>query len=185
MINTEIGASRDKKILLEVEKCGVLDTEQIRCLFFGNRAHGRRIAQHRLRLLHGRGRLQRGREYGRPYHYFLEPFKAVEHRLGVNWVYCWFVSSLKSWETMKWEYEVDIGGVRPDALVTVTNKVKKTQRIICVEFDRDTESSSDIREKYLGELGEEVFVVTVGNVKKFTGFECMHLDDIKRGLGSA
>lgn len=182
MRNTEIGAARDKKILLEIEKCGVLDTEQIRVLFFRHLPYGRRIAQKRLQQLHSRGRLLRGREYGRPYYYYLDEFKKPEHRLGVNWVYCWFVKNLKSWETLKWEYEKNIGGVRPDAVATITNKINQSHKVICIEFDRDTESSSDVREKY---LGENVFVVTVGKVEKFTGFDCMHLNDIKRRLGSA
>lgn len=180
MRNTEIGAERDRKILLEIERCGVLDTEQIRVLFFRHLTHGRRIAQKRLQVLHKRGRVMRAREYGRPYYYFLQPWKNPDHRLGVNWAYCWFVANLKSWESLWWEYEKDIGGVRPDAVATIANKIKKTQRVICIEFDRDT--GSDIREKY---LDEEVFVVTTGDTKKFAGFNAMHLNDIKRRLGSA
>lgn len=183
MLYTEIGAARDKRILLEVEKCGVLDTEQIRVLFFGNRTHGRRIAQHRLRLLHKRGRISRGREYGRAYYYFLEPRRDVEHRLGVNWVYVWMRANLKSWESLKWEYEKDIGGVRPDAAARVYNKISKSERTVFVEFDRDTESRSDIREKYV--QGDDVLVVTVGKAVKYEDFECLTLDEIKRGLGSA
>lgn len=169
------------KILKAIEKCGVLDTEQIRVLFFRHLAHGRRIAQKRLQKLHGRKRVERGREYGRPYYYFLERFKKPEHRLGLNWVYCWFVANLKSWEVLRWDYEVDIGGVRPDAIVTITNKVKRTERTVCIEFDNDT--GSDIRDKY---IDEDVLVVTVGKGVDFDGFKnVMTLDEIKRGLGSA
>jgi hypothetical protein len=177
--NSEIGANRDKKILLEIERCGVLDTEQIRVLFFRHLAHGRRIAQKRLRILFDKGRVERGREYGRPCYYHMGGWKQVEHRIGVNWVYCYFMANLKSWERLEWEYEVDIGGVRPDAIARIVNTVKRTERTVCVEFDNDT--GSDIRDKY---LDEAVFVVTTGKVEKFKGFECLRLDDIKRGLGS-
>lgn len=180
MRNTEIGASRDRKILLEIEKCGVLDTEQIRVLFFRHLAHGRRIAQKRLQKLYERGKLQRQREYGRPYCYHIEPFKNPEHRLGINWIYCWFVANLKTWEVLQWRYEVDIGGIRPDAIARVYNKVNKTEKIICIEFDRDT--GSDIKEKY---IDENVFVVTTGKVEQFAGFDVMQLEEIKRRLGSA
>ncbi len=179
MRNTEIGAARDRKILLEIERRGVLDTEQIRALFFRHLVYGRRIAQKRLQRLHEAQRVERGRMYSRPCYYYLTPFKQVEHRLGVNWVYCWMVANLKSWQELKWEYEVDIGGVRPDAVATIFNKVERTERTVYVEFDNDT--GSDIADKYLP--GDDVFVCTTGKV--FAGFECMALDEIKRRLGSA
>lgn len=184
MSNHQKGYSRDSSIISDIEECGILDTEQIRLLRFKGLKYGRRIAQKRLLSLHKRGRISRTRlSIGHPYYYYIgKQGRQVEHRLGVNWIYCWFVANLKTWQRLKWEYEVDIGGVRPDALATIYNTIERTQRTVCVEFDRDTESSSDIREKY---IDEDVLVVTVGDVEKFAGFQVMALDDIKRGLGSA
>ena len=132
------GYLRDKAVVEAVERCGVLDTEQIRLLFFRAIASGERVAQRRLQTLCKRRRLNRDRyALHHPFFYYTGQRKGqLEHRIGVNWVYVWLLSTLKEWEVLhSWEYETDYKILRADAFAVIKNKVTGRLRFLFIEFD--------------------------------------------------
>ena len=110
--NHEKGLQRDLAILREINSFKILDTEQVYYLLFRDEPNGKRKAQRRLQSLHKRKKLTRGRDFPRvPYYYYIgkKPGQ-IDHRLGVNWVYCWFRSKLKQWEELTFDREpIDYG----------------------------------------------------------------------------
>lgn len=126
----------------------MLDCAQIQLLFFRRDQNGRRKAQRVLRRLFNRGTLKRGRRAGQPSYYCVDDYKQFEHRLGVNWAYCYLAARLHSWEEMAWEYEAEFTTIRADALATITNKVKGNVKYVFVEYDRGTEGDCAVVEKY-------------------------------------
>jgi hypothetical protein len=61
----------------------------------------------------------------------------LEHRLGVNCIRLWLQQRLKSWETLEiWQYEVNYGQLRPDALAAIKNSVTGKLRLMFIEYDR-------------------------------------------------
>lgn len=133
------GFHRDKEILGLIERLQALDTEQVRVLVFGGMAQGRRKAQERLKVLFDRGKLNRWRPGPEcQYIYFTgKKHGRLEHLIALNWVYCWMVKSVKSWEEVtRWDYEQDYGSLQADAFCVVRNTVTGKIRFWFVELDR-------------------------------------------------
>lgn len=152
MSNHQKGYFRDSNILRAVQSYEMLDTEQIRLLYFLGLKYGRRIAQKRLLSLCKRGRLKRGREsMDHPYYYYIgKRCLQIEHKLGTNWVRLWIEHRLKSWESIhSFEYEQDYGILRADGLVAIKNKMTGAFRFCFVEFDNAMSGNQfDKVEKY-------------------------------------
>ncbi len=149
--NHQRGYLRDNLILRAVEKCGVLDTEQIRVMFFSGIKNDRRMAQRRLQTLHAKRELQRGRlSVGHPYHYFLDARKQIWHRLGVNWAWIWLQKRYKApWRLHCYIWEYDLKALRADALAAVRNVETGEFEFYFIEFDSaESGNEFDKVEKY-------------------------------------
>lgn len=94
------GYQRDRALLEAIASCQALDTEQARVLLFPGK-YGRRKAQERLKTLYDRARIKRWRPAPEsPYIYFQEKKHGrIEHLVALNWVRCWMLRQLKSWES--------------------------------------------------------------------------------------
>lgn len=137
--NQQKGSRRDNQIVSLINRLQALDTEQVRALVFPGMACGRRKAQERLQKLHARGRLNRWRPAPElPYIYFTgKKHGRLEHLIALNWVYCWMVRSVKSWEEVcRWDYEQDYGMLQADAFCVIRNTVTGKLRMWFVELDR-------------------------------------------------
>ena len=150
MSNHRKGSQRDNLIVQAVDAYKVLDTEQIRIMFFHGIKRDRRTAQERLAILSRRGRLKRGREaVDQPYHYYIQRQGQVAHRVGVNWVRLWLTGGLKSWESIhSFGYEIDYGTLRCDGFAAVQNKVTGKMLFYFVEYDHATSNQFDKVTKY-------------------------------------
>lgn len=148
MNQREKGYHRDNAILHAVESRRSLDTDQVRAIIFPGMAYGRRKAQERLLKLYKRHRLDRDR-VGEVYAYYRDSRPgALAHLIGVNWVRLWLELKMKSWEALhSFQYEVDFGILRADALATVKNTVTRKYRFWLIEMDRGTNSFDKV-EKY-------------------------------------
>ena len=143
----EKGLHRDSAILQAVESRRALDTDQVRALIFPGMAYGQRKAQERLLKLHRRGRLDRER-VGDTFAYYHTRPGPLAHLLGVNWVRLWLEAGLKSWEVMhSFQYEVNFGILRADALAAIKNTVTGRYRFFLIEMDRGTNGFDKV-EKY-------------------------------------
>lgn len=133
-----VGRLRDSAILQAIDEQQVLDTEQLRLMFFRGMANGQRLAQRRLAALCAKGRLKRAREsFDQPYYYYRErKSNQAAHRIGVNWARLWLTLGMRSWETLQqFDYEQDYGVLRTDGFATVRNKVTGKHRFCFIEFD--------------------------------------------------
>lgn len=159
-VNQLKGYRRDKQIIELLEARRALDTEQIRVLLFPFR-YGRAKAQQRLKKLYDRQRVNRWRPAPEsPYIYFLgEKHGRIEHLVALNWVYCWMLKRLKTWESLyRWDYEQDYGILRCDAFAAVKNNVTGQVKFCFVELDRSKNIFDKVKKycdlyvsgKYLG-----------------------------------
>lgn len=181
MSNHQRGYQRDSLILETIEQWKVLDTEQIRLMFFRGSSQSHHLAQRRLLTLCKRLRLKRDRDsMDRPYYYYTQRQGQASHRLGVNWVRLWLMRNLKSWEVLhSFEYEVDYGTLRCDGFAAIKNKVTGKMTFCFIEFDNSLTNPFDKIEKYnkiferqpsmwwteLTERFPAVIVVTTGRQK--------------------
>lgn len=171
----------------------MLDREQVEILFFPGDKNGRRKAQRVLSRLHERDTLKRGRRAGLPCYYTVDHYRQVEHRIGVNWAYCYLVKRLKTWEELAWEYEATFGSIRADALATITNKVKGSRRHVIIEYDRGTEGDLSVVEKYADIEGASLLVVAddakraveLGRVRLAVPVTVLTVRQIQEVMGSA
>lgn len=132
------GSRRDKEILQAIEDYGVLNTEQVKALFFSDIQSGLRKAQERLYKLHKRDRLNRCRFEDGPYCYYRERKpKTLEHLLGLNWVRIWVLKNCRTWDKIhSFNYEQDYGVLRTDGFVAINNLFTKKYRFVFLEMDR-------------------------------------------------
>ncbi len=159
--NHRKGYHRVRMIKEAVERHGVLDTYMVELLFYSKRKDSLRAAQDRLQKMHKKGLLNRSREsFDQPYYYYQGKRPGQpEHQLGVNWMYLWILSSLKSWESIhSIAYEQDYGQVRTDAFVAIKNAADKARpfKFYFLEFDRagsgnDFDKVKRYRDLYLSE----------------------------------
>ena len=149
----EKGSYRDSAILQAVESRMGLDTDQVRAIIFPGMAYGQRKAQERLLKLHRRNRLDRDR-VGETYAYYRDTRPGnLAHLIGVNWVRIWLEGKMRSWEAMhSFQYEVELGILRADALAAVKNTVTGKFKFWLIEMDRITNTFDKV-EKY-GQLFE-------------------------------
>lgn len=140
---------RDKQLFQVIEKLGVLDTEQITCLFFpGN--NGLKKAQRRLKKLYQNKKLLRGREsFSEPYYYYLGKRPGqIHHQLAVSWVYVWLKNRMRSGERLhSFDTEQDYRVLRADAFVAIKNNMAKRYIFNFIELDR-SENNFDKASKY-------------------------------------
>jgi len=119
-------------------------------LFFGNLKHGKRKAQERLAKMAENKQLKRSRYApNEPYVYYVDKKSGqIEHLVAVNWVYVWITQRLHTWETLYyWDYEIDLGIIRPDAFCGIKNTVTGKIKWLFIELDR-SENKFDKIEKY-------------------------------------
>jgi hypothetical protein len=94
--NHQKGYRRDRLVLETIQEWGVMDTEQIRLMFYPSA----RVAQRRLRVLTNKGRLKRTREVTeQSYAYFIKRFD--HDRITLNWARIWLTKRLESWEVLE------------------------------------------------------------------------------------
>lgn len=144
------GYYRDNAILTAIERHLVLDTDQIRSMFFNDIKNGRRIAQRRLQSLYEHKRVNRGRDsmYTPCYYYMGKKINQVEHTLAVNWIYVWFKSQLKSWEQVtKFDREIDYKILRADGFLGIKNTISNKHKFYFIEADI-SENPFDKVQKY-------------------------------------
>lgn len=123
-------------MLYLLEKAEVLNTDQIKLLFF--RDVSLRMAQKRLLKLLEVKRIKRDRlSISEPYFYYLSKKPGqVEHRLAVNWVYVWFHRKLGGWEKFhSFEWEVKYSILRADGFCALRNLALNSFTFSFVEFD--------------------------------------------------
>ena len=150
MNNHQKGYRRVREIVEAVERCGVLDAEQIERLIYPGVKSGKRQAQRKLKKLYEAKRLKRDRlAIDEPYHYYTAKMQQTKHRLATNWIYLWMLNNLKNWETLhSFEYEPDYKILRADALASVKNKVTGKFLFYFVEADLSTGNPFDKVKKY-------------------------------------
>ena len=150
MNNHQRGYQRVREIVEAVERCGVLDAEQIEYLIYRGVKSSKRQAQRKLKKLYEDKRLKRDRlAVDEPYHYYTKKPGQPNHRLATNWIYLWMLNNLKNWEAMhSWEYEPDYKTLRADALASVKNKVTGKFLFYFVEADLSTGNPFDKVKKY-------------------------------------
>ena len=140
MSNHTKGFCRDNAILSALKEWQLLDSEQLKLLFF--KTVSLRMAQKRLSRLTDLHKVHRGRDYMcQPYYYYLERKPGqISHRLGVNWIRMWLQQSNKSWgDTLYlWQYEPNYNTIRPDAFVGVKNTITGKTRFYFIERECDT-----------------------------------------------
>ena len=180
MNNHQKGYRRVREILAAVEKCGVLDAEQIEFLIYRGIKSGKRQAQRKLKKLYEDKRLKRDRPLiDEPYHYYINKMSQVSHRLAVNWIYLYMQASLKNWEQLhSFEYEQDFKVLRSDALASVLNKVTNKYLFYFIEADLATNPFHKVRlyndlyasDKYAGawwvRLADRFPVILIGTTTK-------------------
>lgn len=133
--NHRYGARRDRQIIETIIDRGPLDIFLLSAMFFPSL----KMAQKRLQRLAETGKVKRTREtLGHPYTYYSGQRSAqLEHRLGVNYIRLWIEQRLKSWEQIEvWQYEINYGQLRPDALAAIRNNVTGKLRLMFLEYDR-------------------------------------------------
>jgi hypothetical protein len=133
------GYLRDKEILALVNRCKILNTEQIKLLLFHDVSE--RMARKRLQRLVEKEFLQRDRlSIAEPYFYWPVGCKRpgqIDHSLAVNWVYTWLNLKLSKWERLhSFERELDYKILRADGLAAINNTVSKQFDFHFVEMDR-------------------------------------------------
>lgn len=167
------GFYRDRAILELVESCRCLNAEQVECLVFRGMKAAKRKCQQRLKKLTAQGKLQRWRyALEEPYAYYCDlsaKVEQMEHVIMLNWVYCWLVRRLKSWETLhSFEYEKDYGFVRADAFAAI--KTVTGYKLYYVELDRASKPVDKVR-KYNDLYESEKYVSEwwAGLTKRFPG----------------
>lgn len=135
--NHKFGKDRDSSILRLIESQTVLNTDQIRLLFF--RDVSVQMACRRLQRLTQTKRLKRDRHsMSEPYFYYRDKKPGqLDHALGVSWVYTWLSINLKTWEKLhSFEREVPGYGIlRPDGFAAVKNIWQSSFRFFFIEFD--------------------------------------------------
>lgn len=154
------GSRRDKLILQAIEKCHVLDTEQIWAIFFNQMKYGQRKAQERLQKLYERGCLKRDRIRQEPFFYYIEKRPGQPaHQLGVNWIKIWLQHKCRSWEKIhSFSYEQDYKILRTDGFAAIKNIVNGNLKFYFIEMDRGTNTFDKVQkycdlyenEKYQG-----------------------------------
>lgn len=140
MSNHTKGFCRDNAILAALKEWQVLDSEQLKLLFF--KSVSLRMAQKRLSRLTVLHKVHRQRDYMcQPYYYYLERKPGqINHRLGVNWIRMWLQQSTNSWgDTLYlWQYEPNYNTVRPDGFVGMKNTFTGKTRFCFIERECDT-----------------------------------------------
>lgn len=138
MNQVQRGCDRDRRIVAVVEEWGCLTADQVAALVFAG-PNARRLARGRLKRLADKGDLARVRpslDLGYCYYVGKKPGR-LEHLVAVNWVRLWLGRRLASWEAAeRWDYEPDLGVVRPDGLFAARNTVRGTLRLWFVEMER-------------------------------------------------
>jgi hypothetical protein len=120
-------------------------TEQIAALSFVGK-YRLKMARRRLLSLTEHGRVTRRRFA--PYAsnvYCTETWpKQWEHRLGINWVYCWLQQNLRPGESLyHWQTPYYAGSLRPDAFWGIRSG--DTSLFGFLELDRNTNSFDKVR----------------------------------------
>lgn len=125
--NHQKGYRRDRAVLDTIAEWGTMDTEQLRLMFFPSA----RVAQRRLQILTGRGKLKRAREATeQPYAYFTKRYDQTI--LALNWARLWLLKRLKSWEVLEsfdyCGYAIIRNTVSPKtrSIVVMYNAMRKT-----------------------------------------------------------
>ncbi|MDQ7790354.1 MAG: hypothetical protein RDU41_09935 [Clostridia bacterium] len=141
MTDREKGYRRDRAIIDLVTERRCVSADQIEALLFQGMLSGQRVCQRRLEKLTAREQLLRWRNaLDQPYAYYLDAESRIDqmaHTVLLNWVYCWQLRRLKSWERIhSWSYEMDYGILRADAFAAIKNTVTGTFRFAFVELDR-------------------------------------------------
>jgi hypothetical protein len=139
--NMQKCSNRDAEIIALLHTHQVLCTEQIACLLFRGLRQPLLVCRRRLKSLAEHGRIAR-----RPFAPYASNVYAVEswpkqweHRLGINWVYCWLRATLKPGESLAhWQAPYDTGsGLKPDALWGIREQ-GGTMRFSFLEMERGT-----------------------------------------------
>lgn len=128
-----------------------MNTDQIHHLFFGNIPTGLKKAQQRLKILHKQGRLKRFRPtIDEPFIYYTDKKKAqYEHQIIINWVYIWFISTLKNWEKLyRFDYAQNYGILECDAFVAKRNIWIGEHRFYFVECEVNSHLPFEKVKKY-------------------------------------
>jgi len=176
MNNVQKGCQRDKDILRDIERLGVLTSAQVAALHFPF-AYGDKKAAQRLKRLHDLKLLKRcytstDRSYA---YYTSQKSGRLEHLIAVNWVYIHTLNGLQSWQTIyRWEDEKDYKFVRADAFFGLSNKFTGQVEYSFVEVDRSKNTFDKIvkyNDLYESNIWEsESWVQTA---KKFPSILCV------------
>lgn len=140
-------SNRDAEIVSLLHTHAVLCTEQIAALVFSGQKYGLKMARRRLKSLveHGRVTRRRFAVYASNVYYIDTMPKQWEHRLGVNWVYCWLRLNLKPGESLyHWQAPYYSGDLRPDALWAVRSGGQS--QVGFLELDRGTNAFSKVKQ---------------------------------------
>ncbi len=209
--NHQRGCRRDNMVIQAVETQKVLNTEQIKLLFFPDVSI--QMACRRLQKLVKKGLLKRDRlSMAEPYYYYVDKKPGqVEHSLAVSWTYTWIRLNLKSWERLQ-SFEREVSGykvLRPDGFAAIKNVWENKFRFCFVEMDlAESGNKFDKVSKYntlysnegyigfwwvpLANRFPPVIIVTTGRIQPIyehikaenvnnIEFQAFTLDEIKRG----
>lgn len=139
MNNMQKCLNRDAAIVSLLHTHSVMCTEQIAALLFRGQRYPLVSCRRRLRSLTQHGRISRRRFA--PYAsnvYCVDGWpRQWEHRLGINWAYCWLRQQLKPGEALAtWQTPYYSGSIRPDALWEVVSR--EGSQFGFLELDRGT-----------------------------------------------
>lgn len=150
MNNIQKCCNRDAQIVSLLRTHAVLCTEQIAALLFAGQRYPLLACRRRLKSLTEHGRITR-KKFA-PYAsnvYAVEGWpKQWEHRLGINWVYCWLKQNLRPGESLyHWQAPYYSGSIRPDALWAIrSGGIEGKSRFGLLELDRGTNGFDKVRQ---------------------------------------
>lgn len=129
--------------MAEIEKFKVLNTEQIKILFFSDVKNGDRGANKTLQRLREKQKvIYSNRRYFNEtaYHFIDKKYKnhpQIEHMLLTNWVYIWFKNSYlsKSEIPFHFQHEYTYSTLRADGFLGIDNLAKKQKIFYFIESD--------------------------------------------------
>lgn len=139
--NHQKGYRRDRTVIDAIDEMKVLDTDQLKFLFYPSH----RVAQRRLKILADKQKLFRIREsIDQPYYYYLEKRSQAHHAIGINWARIYLDTIKKgAYSLERCEYEPSYDFIRPDAVVSfIATGIKQDCLTYFIEFDQSTRNHS-------------------------------------------
>lgn len=139
--NHQLGYRRDRDVIDAIAEMKVLDTDQLRLLFYPSA----RVAQRRLKILTDKQKIFRGRDsIDMPYYYYVEKRIQAQHAIGTNWARIYMQHIKKgAYSLDRCEYEVEYDFIRPDAVITFNSTgIKQNYLTYFIEFDQSTRNHS-------------------------------------------